>query len=743
MSMDSLVHFPDDTPRTPSPPSSANNTNTCSSSSSPAYNNKEVLVVDPAIRIFSSSSGSSSDDDNTNNNSNNNHPHWSTRPSLLQELYDPDTTLTGSPEHQHHSPPEVYHDSDWPSPNPSSAGLNGSAGLNDYTMIRRATFPYARQERSDDMMGAGSGYPAPPFLQPHPSHPHPAHPHHHMTMQQPLSADPSHLGHGHGGYSPPRLAYDYHHSAPHHPGEGMYGAPPPPNFYRHPGHGGYQQQQQQPHMAHGYPPMNGMNYGVAPPYGAQGGYPAPHGLPVQHTDDAASKETQYLRRRCFNCHTTEPPSWRRSTLNPGKIVCNKCGLYERTHLRARPLRFDELRAGNKARKGKNGSGGSAYRGAPPPPPPQSAPGPQLLPPLADEMMMGGGGGGDMLGELDYGGGRPGSSGMGGIGGGMGGGRGKLGRRTSVSSTGSGSQSRASGASDWDDSVSVYSNSSSSAAHPPSSSASSQPQYGAECGAATVPSTSAAVTSNSAPSGTAFYANMPRSEASTPNMAPISQPEFAQVHEQLNFIEEHDEFADIARMSTKNIDWENKLTPWWNAEVNFQPHTVTDSNMRLYYKIPQELEALHKKLILWSSEKSTLAAGANFTARQAFADILNAEDNLTDALPAIQFEPQPDGELDLSVTHDDSLEVVDLPINIVDTTVPPDTTIPRPQQAQRQTLLLGATTPAPTKTRSPKRCAVNLCTCTGHPLLMNKGERARYTEEELEKWWAEEDALNMV
>ena len=80
-------------------------------------------------------------------------------------------------------------------------------------------------------------------------------------------------------------------------------------------------------------------------------YLSPHtGLPVQHTDDAASKETQYLRRRCFNCHTTEPPSWRRSTLNPGKIVCNKCGLYERTHLRPRPLRFDELRAGNKARK---------------------------------------------------------------------------------------------------------------------------------------------------------------------------------------------------------------------------------------------------------------------------------------------------------------------------------------------------------------------------------------------------------
>ncbi|KAK7696221.1 hypothetical protein QCA50_000874 [Cerrena zonata] len=92
---------------------------------------------------------------------------------------------------------------------------------------------------------------------------------------------------------------------------------------------------------------------------------SPHaGLLVQHTDDAASKETQYLRRRCFNCHTTEPPSWRRSTLNPGKIVCNKCGLYERTHLRPRPLRFDELRAGSKTRKqpkvaGANGTAAGA------------------------------------------------------------------------------------------------------------------------------------------------------------------------------------------------------------------------------------------------------------------------------------------------------------------------------------------------------------------------------------------------
>ena len=56
----------------------------------------------------------------------------------------------------------------------------------------------------------------------------------------------------------------------------------------------------------------------APPSGFLN--PAMSSIPVMHTDDAASKETQYLRRKCFNCGTTEPPSWRRSTLNPGKIV---------------------------------------------------------------------------------------------------------------------------------------------------------------------------------------------------------------------------------------------------------------------------------------------------------------------------------------------------------------------------------------------------------------------------------------
>lgn len=93
---------------------------------------------------------------------------------------------------------------------------------------------------------------------------------------------------------------------------------------------------------------------------------------------------------------------------------------------------------------------------------------------------------------------------------------------------------------------------------------------------------------------------------------------------------------------KNIDFV-KLAQFWNGQVDVQPRAVTDSNLRLYYKLPQQLEAHHKKTILWTSERSTLAAGSNFTARKALLDILNADSNV-DVLPAI---PLPDGELDLS------------------------------------------------------------------------------------------------
>ncbi|KAJ7133927.1 hypothetical protein C8R43DRAFT_1133165 [Mycena crocata] len=91
------------------------------------------------------------------------------------------------------------------------------------------------------------------------------------------------------------------------------------------------------------------------PYGGCATYPSPANVnpantvalaaasqpaaPI-HTDDASMKSSDILRRRCFNCCTTETATWRRSKLSAGKLVrpqlCNKCGIFERTHSRPRP-----------------------------------------------------------------------------------------------------------------------------------------------------------------------------------------------------------------------------------------------------------------------------------------------------------------------------------------------------------------------------------------------------------------------
>lgn len=265
-------------------------------------------------------------------------PNNGSRGSLLQELYEPEIA----------EPPETpfqQHTDNW----------NGQRS-SEVSMMRRATFPYVRHDRDDGMPMQQHS----PFLQQHPQQ---------MLSHQDNLMHYSSSRHDNGG-----LYADHHNSeqfipslssSPHssyrdfEDGTSIKledGAPlmvpsqNSPAFYHHHPH----------HRPSSSPMSNQSSLGGGGPGGNGLPIPMPYlsshtGLPVQHTDDAASKETQYLRRRCFNCHTTEPPSWRRSTLNPGKIVCNKCGLYERTHLRPRPLRFDELRAGNKARKQSKGS----------------------------------------------------------------------------------------------------------------------------------------------------------------------------------------------------------------------------------------------------------------------------------------------------------------------------------------------------------------------------------------------------
>ncbi|KAJ7107540.1 hypothetical protein C8R44DRAFT_885526 [Mycena epipterygia] len=99
---------------------------------------------------------------------------------------------------------------------------------------------------------------------------------------------------------------------------------------------------------------------------------------------------------------------------------------------------------------------------------------------------------------------------------------------------------------------------------------------------------------------------------------------------------------------KNIDF-LKSAQFWNELVDGQSRAITDSNQRLYYKLPLQLETHHKKVLSWNSERSTLANGINFTARKPLLNILNSADNHIDVLPAIPLpESVPDGEVDLSI-----------------------------------------------------------------------------------------------
>ncbi|CAK5275411.1 unnamed protein product [Mycena citricolor] len=96
---------------------------------------------------------------------------------------------------------------------------------------------------------------------------------------------------------------------------------------------------------------------------------------------------------------------------------------------------------------------------------------------------------------------------------------------------------------------------------------------------------------------------------------------------------------------KNVDFD-KFAAFWNKMVSGQSRTVTDTNQRLYYKIPPQLEAHHKRVIARSSELATLASGGNFAARQPFLNML-ANTARMDAPAAIRF-PSGLHELDLSL-----------------------------------------------------------------------------------------------
>ncbi|KAJ7574568.1 hypothetical protein C8J56DRAFT_978612 [Mycena floridula] len=143
--------------------------------------------------------------------------------------------------------------------------------------------------------------------------------------------------------SPPPMLQEYPH---------IYAGPGIPRFepsrYQNDGHHAQNEPTHTQNEAGRYTNDGAMRYpteryDVASRYTApneQGYHPAiPTSGNVVYTDDATTKLSDRVRRRCFNCSTTDTSTWRRSNLNVGKVLCNKCGLFERTHARSRPEKF--------------------------------------------------------------------------------------------------------------------------------------------------------------------------------------------------------------------------------------------------------------------------------------------------------------------------------------------------------------------------------------------------------------------
>ncbi|KAL0955261.1 hypothetical protein HGRIS_004152 [Hohenbuehelia grisea] len=151
------------------------------------------------------------------------------------------------------------------------------------------------------------------------------------------SSDPQARSHQSSYPRPDPVQQTYYGSQAHYPRTDSHGFPdhaayqlPPSNMASH-------------HLT--MPPVPPPNHSATmrDAYGMPYPLPGQTSLGITHTDDAATKLSDRVRRRCFNCCTTDTSTWRRSNLSPGKVLCNKCGLFERTHSRPRPEQFPHKR----------------------------------------------------------------------------------------------------------------------------------------------------------------------------------------------------------------------------------------------------------------------------------------------------------------------------------------------------------------------------------------------------------------
>ncbi|TFK39648.1 hypothetical protein BDQ12DRAFT_712286 [Crucibulum laeve] len=292
------------------------------------------LVIDPALRNESALPSSTSSDKKDNS-----------LPSLVNHISE-DSKRNN---HSDHPMPHRVLESTFPSMSTSYVMSSPPQEHSRFT-------PYYRHRRFEN-----TRLPSPPPIA--------TMPHSHSPSPSVASADRSSVSTPPVRRSPPQHSMPLYPSSyqtdpsmmrsNHHP---THFAPPPPRehinlggyvYHPHPGfdhHRPYEHPDSTNHSPY-HPPAGLPHFvpamtGYPRPVDAYGHpYPLPGQAPaaIVHTDDAATKLSDRVRRRCFNCCTTDTSTWRRSNLSPGKVLCNKCGLFERTHSRPRPEQFPHKR----------------------------------------------------------------------------------------------------------------------------------------------------------------------------------------------------------------------------------------------------------------------------------------------------------------------------------------------------------------------------------------------------------------
>ncbi|KAE9397154.1 hypothetical protein BT96DRAFT_996110 [Gymnopus androsaceus JB14] len=106
---------------------------------------------------------------------------------------------------------------------------------------------------------------------------------------------------------------------------------------------------------------------------------------------------------------------------------------------------------------------------------------------------------------------------------------------------------------------------------------------------------------------------------------------------------------------KGIDYV-KFAQMWNLKVSTQDPGITDSNERLYYKLPEQLLRHHKKSLEWQTSRATMSLGANVEKVKDHLNTLNDSERVAYVLPAIpledtssQVDPTVDGLRGLDLT----------------------------------------------------------------------------------------------